>query len=342
MSSEKIPEAIAVPRATGLLVIAVENSNPNGDPDQESDPRRRSHDNRGMITGVSFKRKLRDLVLQKDESVWKKMAIELGIQDNGGIWKYGDIEFDLLERRDIIRGEVNNQLNTNFEGFKKKFWDARVFGNTFLEEGVGDTIRAGVAHFGLAVSVAPVRVHRLTKTKMAPAQGGNQGQPGPSRGMAPLAHRVVEHGVYTMPFFINPTGTRGKRGTGCTALDIALLLKLIRYAYPHTKSDIRPLVEVRHAWYAEHEDDLGSFSEFEFIEKLTPKRKGDNPQEPSVSGIPLDHQYDVPSKLTKDGEGSFRGKLKNDRLYDLCVKRPDWCNEFTGKDKHGNKTTAGA
>jgi hypothetical protein len=48
------------------------------------------------------------------------------------------------------------------------------------------------------------------------------------------------------------------------------LLKLIRYAYPHTKSDIRPLVEVRHAWYAEHEDALGSFSEFEFLEGLTP------------------------------------------------------------------------
>jgi hypothetical protein len=31
--------------------------------------------------------------------------------------------------------------------------------------------------------------------------------------MAPLAHRVVEHGVYTMPFFINPTGAKGKRGT---------------------------------------------------------------------------------------------------------------------------------
>ena len=341
MSSEKTPEAIAVPRATGLLVIAVENSNPNGDPDQESDPRRRSHDNRGMITGVSFKRKLRDLVLQKDESVWKKMALELGIKNKDGIWKYGDIEFDLLERRDIDHDGVNKQLNTDFEGFKKKFWDARVFGNTFLEKGLGDTIRAGVSQFGLAVSVAPVRVHRLTKTKMAPAQGGNQGQPGPSRGMAPLAHRVVEHGVYTMPFFINPTGTQGKRRTGCTALDIALLLKLIRYAYPHTKSDIRPLVEVRHAWYAEHEDGLGSFSEFEFIEKLTPNRKGDS-EKPSISGIPLEVQYETPLELPKEGERAFHGKLKNGRLYDLCVELPDWCNELTWKDKHGDETTAGA
>ena len=59
-------------RATGLLIIVVENSNPNGDPDQESDPRRRSHDNRGMIAIVFFKRKIRDLVLRKDSS-WSKV-----------------------------------------------------------------------------------------------------------------------------------------------------------------------------------------------------------------------------------------------------------------------------
>ena len=54
-----------IPRATGLLIIAAENVNPNGDPDRESDPRQRNHDNRGYISGVSFKRKLRDLRRKK-------------------------------------------------------------------------------------------------------------------------------------------------------------------------------------------------------------------------------------------------------------------------------------
>lgn len=340
MSTQKVQDRSSIHRATGLLIIVVENSNPNGDPDQESDPRRHSHDNRGMITGVSFKRKLRDLVLRKDEPVWKKVSTEVGIQDEGGTWKAGDIEFDLLERRDINHGQVNDQLRDDFDGFKRKFWDARVFGNTFLEKGVGDTIRAGIAHFGLAVSVSPVRVHRLTKTKLAPAQGGIDGEQGPTRGMAPLAHRVVEHGVYVMPFFVNPTGAQGKRGTGCTALDIALLLKLIRYAYAHTKSDIRPLVEVRHAWYAEHDDDLGSFSEFEFIEKLTPKRNGGDTEKPSVCGVQLNEQYSVPDKQTWNKDGKFRGRLKGDRLYDLCVELPEWCNQFKGKSGNEREATS--
>lgn len=324
MSNETNKINTSIPRATGLLIIVVENSNPNGDPDQENDPRRRSHDGRGMITGVSFKRKVRDLVLRKDEMVWPAVARQMGIIETNGSWSRGEHFFDVLEQRGI-RDEVNDLLRQNdFEGFKRRFWDARLFGNTFLEKDAGDTIRSGVAHFGLAVSVAPIRVHRLTKTKVAPVQGGREeGEEGPSRGMAPLAHRVVEHGVYCMPFFVNPTGAQGKRGTGCTALDIALLLKLIQYAYPHTKSDIRPLVEVRHAWYAEHEDDLGSFSEFDFIEKLSPKRNTDL-NIASVSGVPLKEQYDVPEALPND----FRGTFKGGKLYDLTSELPPWCDTF--------------
>jgi Cas7 group CRISPR-associated protein Csh2 len=279
-----------------------------------------------MITGVSFKRKIRDLILRTDEVVWKTVAPTLGIQRKNESWEKDGFEFCILESRGINRTEVNKLLNGrngNFDVFKRKYWDARVFGNTFLEEGISDTIRSGVAHFGLAVSVCPIRVHRLTKTKMAPAQSARDGGQGPSRGMARLAHRIVEHGVYAMPFFVNPTGAKGKRGTGCTNLDIALLLKLIRYAYAHTKSDIRPLVEIRHAWYAEHKDNLGSFSEFEFIEKLTPVRMGEDKELPSVSSIPLNDQYEVPGE-DKMSDG-FLGNLKNNKLYDLCDELPEWC-----------------
>ena len=70
-----------ITRATGLLIIEAKNSNPNGDPDRESDPRVRSHDQRGMITSVSFKRKLRDLVHEKDGPVWDEMQRILNIKE---------------------------------------------------------------------------------------------------------------------------------------------------------------------------------------------------------------------------------------------------------------------
>jgi len=284
-----------ISRATGLLVIEVRDSNPNGDPDRESDPRTRGHDQRGVITGVSFKRKLRDLVDQKDAAPWKELGRKEDLPDN---------EFDILEARRHKRTDIENLLKKDFEGFKKRFWDARVFGNTFLEKKGEDTIRCGVAHFALGVSLAPVRIERLTMTKMAPAQKGKGEEEGPTRGMAPLGYRVVEHGMYCMPFFVNPTAS-GK--SGCTKRDIGLLLALIPYAYPHTKSVIRPLVEVRHAWYAEHKNPLGSFSEFAFIEAMTPRKKA-NPEEPSTRS----DEYEVPTSLPED----LKGKVENFR--DLC------------------------
>ena len=68
-----------IKRATGLLIIEVVNSNPNGDPDRESDPRQRP-DSKGEISPVSFKRKLRDLVEDKEGQVWQHLqkSLKLG------------------------------------------------------------------------------------------------------------------------------------------------------------------------------------------------------------------------------------------------------------------------
>lgn len=274
-----------VPRATGLLVIEVRNSNPNGDPDRESDPRQRSHDERGIISGVSFKRKLRDLVENKEGDVWKSLSDGLPPE-----------EFDILESREHRRADITKLLKDDFDAFTRRFWDARVFGNTFLEEGGGDTIRTGVVQFGLGISIAPVRIERMTMTKKAPAQSGKEGKEGPTRGMAPLGFRVVEHGVYCMPFFANPSAALK---TGCTRRDIDLMLALLPYAYPHTASHIRPFVNIRHAWYAEHSSPLGSCSDFEIIDALTPRRKGD-PESPSRSW----EDYEVPTGL-----GDLRERL---------------------------------
>ena len=62
-----------IKRATGLLVIEVVNSNPNGDPDRESDPRQRP-DGCGEISPVSFKRKHFSRRFPRN-SLWRRTAI---------------------------------------------------------------------------------------------------------------------------------------------------------------------------------------------------------------------------------------------------------------------------
>lgn len=268
-------------RATGLLIIEVINSNPNGDPDRESDPRQRP-DFKGEISPVSFKRKVRDLIENKDGNVWNQVGSGLKPEN-----------FVILESRGRDRRAINEELKVGT--FRDKYWDGRVFGNTFLEEGAADTIKTGVVQFGLGLSVAPIDISRHTNTSKSGVQEGKD------RGMAPMGYRFVPHGVYWMPFVVNPSAAHK---SGCTKQDIDLLLKVIPFAYPHTRSHARPMVEVRHAWFIEHKNVLGSCSDFALIAALTPKKKQDADQ-PSKSW----DDYDVPTALPKelrDKVGSVR------------------------------------
>lgn len=273
-------------RATGFLVVEVINSNPNGDPDRDSDPRQRT-DGIGEISPVSFKRKVRDLIEDKCSPVWIHVKQKLGLEDDN---------FHILESRGRDRDKIKEEMK--FKGsftespFVKKYWDGRIFGNTFLENAMDkESIKTGVVQFGMGVSIAPVVIERQTNTNKASVQKGK------NQGMAPMGYRVVIHGVYCIPFFVNPSNAHK---SGCTHKDIELLKALIPYAYDHNRSAIRPFVVIRHAWYCEHNNPLGSCSDFEIIKALTPVRKGDL-QEPSTSW----EDYDIPNGLPE----KFMGKV---------------------------------
>lgn len=148
---------------------------------------------------MSFKRKLRDLIAEKSGPVWDAAAEELSLNGNSRA-------YEILETRGRRRDEIENMER---DPFINKYWDARVFGNTFLESmQAGNTngrehfIATGVVQFGPGISVAPVEIQRATTTNKAGVEEGKD------RGMAPLGWRVVQHGVYTMPFYVKPTFAR--------------------------------------------------------------------------------------------------------------------------------------
>jgi Cas7 group CRISPR-associated protein Csh2 len=301
-------------RATGLLVIEVVNSNPNGDPDRESDPRQRPN-GLGEISPVSFKRKLRDLLDDKDSPFFKSLPPVYSEHPEG----YFILEHRGRNRQDIIsemgkdtsKFDQNDFLNS---AFVRKYWDARVFGNTFLEErrkkesedkkakdnksldknesGSKKSlnkgyIKTGVVQFGVGVSLSPINVIRYTNTSKAGVQEDK------NAGMAPLGFRIVEHGVYCMPFFVNPNYA-GK--SGCTADDKELMTLLIPQAYDLNRSAIRPDVRIRHAWYIEHKNSLGSCPDYLLFEALTPKRI-ENSDIASTSWSDYADRDDLPPEL---------------------------------------------
>lgn len=278
-----------IKRATGLLVIEVVNSNANGDPDREADPRQRPN-GIGEISPVSFKRKLRDLVEDHD-SVFFRSLPETYVNNAD--------DYSILESRGRDRKSIQSEMAKDIKSFDqkeflgstfvRKYWDARVFGNTFLEEGANKGfIKTGVVQFGVGTSISPVEIVRHTNTNKAGVQEGK------NAGMAPLAFRIVEHGVYCMPFFVNPNFARK---TGCTAEDIELLKILIPKSYDLNRSAIRSDIRIRHAWYVEHLNALGSCPDYMLLEALTPTRI-DHADDPSTSWADYCDKTVLPEDLT--------------------------------------------
>ncbi len=272
-----------IKRATGLLVIEVVNSNPNGDPDRESDPRQRPN-GCGEISPVSFKRKLRDLLDDHGAPFFEALPEKFTKKED---------HYCILEHRGRDRKEITAEMGKDPKKFMEsefvyKYWDARVFGNTFLEGGGSkEFIKTGVVQFGMGVSIAPIEILRQTNTNKAGTKEKKTG------GMAPLGYRVVEHGVYCMPFFVN---LNYAHKSGCTADDIELLKLLIPHAYDMNRSAVRPDVRLRHAWYIEHRNMLGSCPEHMLFEALMPEKLGDKAA-PSTSWSDYQDRTGLPEDL---------------------------------------------
>jgi len=296
-------------RHVGLLVLDVTMSNPNGDPDMESEPRTRELDGLGMISPVSLKRKLRDLIGGESEvnsevkiysEVFEEAKKKLSLDPDN---------FKILEERGRDRDAIKAMDKAEF---MQTFWDARMFGNTFLESlkdseltkeqkkkkddgGYAHLINTGTTQIGVGMSIAPIEVVRMTNTNKAGVESDKD------RGMAPLAFRVVQHGIYCMPIFVNPSIAKK---TGATAEDLDLLKFMLPYVYQHTASAIRPQISVLHAWFGEHKNTLGSCPEHLFINALTPKLKAGVTQPTSAN------DYDIPER---DDLGDLLDRFKDVR-----------------------------
>ena len=286
-------------RQIGLVILDVTMSNPNGDPDMESEPRIRELDGLGMISPVSFKRKFRDLVSEESEVYLEAQSkLELGQVSNN--------KFEILEERGRDRDRIKQMEK---QEFKQTYWDARLFGNTFLESlkdkdlndkqkekkksgGYDHLINTGALQVGVGLSVAPVDVVRMTNTNKSGVQEGKD------RGMAPLAFRVVQHGIYYIPIFFNPSIALK---TGATLEDLELFKFILPYVYQSTASAIRPQISVLHAWFGEHKNRLGSCPEHKFINALAPKVKDGVIKPNSIS------DYDIP---TRDALGPLHDRFK--------------------------------
>ncbi len=202
-------------------------------------------------------------------------------------------QYLILEHRGRNRSQIKeemreNSLQSGRRKFVERYWDARVFGNTFLEEGENNFIRTGVVQFGMGISLAPVEIIRQTNTNKAGVESGKD------RGMAPMAYRIVDHRGILHAVFVNPNQAEKKAAARRMILNCSKLL--IPHAYEQNRSAIRPDVRIRHAWYIEHKSILGKLPGASAAGGADPVKLG-NPDEPSTSWTDYQDKTGLPEDL---------------------------------------------
>lgn len=147
--------------------IQAENCNPNGDPDLGNSPRQDSETEKGIITDVAIKRRIRNYVqAAKNGEPGYDILVKPGESMNLKIAEivakaYGKKNDETLPKKD-----ENKKVDEAATIACENYWDVRTFG-AVLSSGLNAGQIQGAVQIGMASSLDPIAVEDITITRMA-------------------------------------------------------------------------------------------------------------------------------------------------------------------------------
>ncbi len=238
-----------------LVLFEVTNGNPNGDPDAGNMPRIEPNSNRGLVSDVCLKRKVRNYVA------------EFGQPDDR---KEGQNGFTLLIRQGAV---LNNEIGKGIEAATKslpanaakdvkqkavkdwlcrEFYDVRAFGGVLS---TGDELMKGSAwgqvrgpvQFTFGQSFHPITPIEITVTRCAVTKEED------AASERTMGHKhIVPYALYGAKCFISPAFADKDKGTGFTDADLVLLFDALSNLFTHDHSAARGDMIMRGIYDFEH------------------------------------------------------------------------------------------
>jgi len=212
------------------LIFTVRHANPNGDPLNGNRPRT-DYDGIGEVTDVCLKRKLRDRLMEKGQSIF--------VQSDD---RKTDNETSLRNRAENVLGKTAFSKSANKDETARQacstWFDVRAFGQVFAfgksNDGGGVSIPVrGPVTIQSAFSLQPVQVTSTQITKSTSGEGDGSKRGSDTMGMK---HRV-DRGVYQTFGSINP---QLAERTGFTDADADLIKSLLPRLFENDASSARP------------------------------------------------------------------------------------------------------
>lgn len=236
-----------------LVLFDVTNGNPNGDPDAGNLPRTDPTTNKGLVSDVCLKRKVRNFVTQFAEKKENRADAENGFNV-------------LVQQGNILNNELDRGIKAATETLDKKatdkqkaeaamkwlcreFYDVRTFGGVLS---TGDDVLKGSAfgqvrgpvQFTFGRSCDPITPIEISITRCAVTKPEDEKK---ERTMG--NKHIVPYALYVAKAFVSPVFAER---TGFTEDDLEVFFEALQHMFDHDQSAARAEMTVRGIYDFEH------------------------------------------------------------------------------------------
>ena len=254
-----------------VILLDVENGNPNGDPDAGNMPRIDPETGYGLVTDVCLKRKIRNYVEtvrenEKGYRIYIKEGIPLNRSDLEAYANLGVDEKTVKEAK-----KKDNRLDERVRDFMcENFYDIRTFGavmTTFMKAALNCGQIRGPVQIGFARSIEQVVPQEVTITRVAITTEADAEKKGTEMGRK----HIIPYGLYRAEGYVSANLAR--KVTGFTEADLNLLWEAIINMFEHDHSAARGKMAVRELIVFKHDSELGNAPSYKLFDAVTVKRR---------------------------------------------------------------------
>jgi len=250
-----------------VFFFDVKDGNPNGDPDQVNLPRADAEDQKGLVTDVCIKRKVRNFVMLE-----KTKEVDKYVPEDG---------FDIFIRQgQVLNSVIDKATGENIRdrqvNLAEKYFDIRTFGAVLAtgDKGAG-TIR-GPVQFTFSRSEDRIfqAEHSITRCAVTTEEDAKKQE---SREYASTFGRktTVPYALYRMHGFVSAVDAAK---TKFSEQDLKLLWKSLINAFEHDRAAARGEMNPRKLVIFKHSSHLGNELSGRLFDRVTVAKKADLPR----------------------------------------------------------------
>jgi CRISPR-associated protein Csd2 len=254
-----------------VLFFDVTNGNPNGDPDAGNLPRLDPETNRGLVSDVALKRKIRNYVaLARPDTPGHEIYMRDGATLNVEHRRAWTEVLPGVTPPDKKLPKEEEKSRALTQWMCRNFWDIRSFG-AVMTTGVNAGQVRGPVQLTFATSVEPVLPLEISITRLAATTEKDAEDKG---GRTMGRKHIIPYGLYRAHGFVSaPLASHPTKGTGFSEADLELLFEALTNMFEHDRSAARGEMATRKLVAFRHAGALGNAHAHALFDRVTVLRQ---------------------------------------------------------------------